>query len=176
MIKFQKVLVTLILAVGLIIAGVGINRILEARKCKDWEIIKGRVLSSMIKENSDIPYSESKIDNFHPDITYEYRYKGTVYFKQTIGYIPSKDPAIHTAYYSGSESEIKDFLKKFPANSVIDVYVNPEDPEESVLETDLKMPVFIPLLFGFLLMLLALHLLFFGDKYLHLNKEETKEG
>ena len=79
-------------------------------------------------------------------------------------------------YYSGSESEIKDFLKKFPANSVIDVYVNPEDPKESVLETDLKMPVFIPLLFGFLLMLLALHLLFFGDKYLNHNKEKNKEG
>jgi len=173
MIKFKKVFILFLFLIGLTISGYGIIGILEAQKCRDWKMVKGRVLGAMLTEISDL-LNEHKSDNFVPDIAYEYMYEDITYFKQTIGYFPSNAMGLHDSYYAGSEDEIIAFTKKFPVNAEIDVYVNPDNPKESVLETDLKMPVFIPFLFGALLIYMSINLVVFKEKYLSVNKE-TKE-
>jgi len=170
--KIKKTLVVFFLIAGFIISGFGILDINTALQCKQWSVVKGRIMGSTVGE-LETPGAGNP-EAYIPDIAYEYKYKGQTYFSQSIVYLPDSITALHSTYYAGSENEILDFIKKYPINSEVDVFVNPDNPECAVLDTTLKMPLFITLLFGGLLIYLALHISLFGDRYV-LSKPEVKK-
>jgi len=163
--KLKKTFVIFFLITGFIVSGFGVLDIYTAMQCKKWTLVKGRIIGSTVAEMADT----SKIGNsdiYIPDIAYEYNYKNQTYFNQTIAFLPDSLIALHNTYYAGNEDEILAFIKKYPINSEVDVFVNPDDPEFSVLDTSLKMPLFITFIFGALLIYLALHISLFGDRYI----------
>lgn len=173
--KLKKIFVILFLIAGFIISGFGILDIHTAMQCKRWTPVKGRIMGSTIVE---MP-GASKMQNseiYVPDIAYEYSYENKTYFNQAIAYLPDALITLQNTYYSGSEDEILDLVKKYPINSEVDVFVNPDNPELAVLDTSLKLPLFTTLILGVLFIYLALHISIFGDRYILSKGGEHKKS
>ncbi len=171
--KLAKVFLTLLFISGLLLCCYGFVDIVDARKCRSWDITQGRIMDSFFVENSDI--HKSRIgQTFIPDVKYEYSYGGTTHFNNQIAYFGKNFLGVSESFYEGSEAEVVATVSKYPVNSIVDVYINPESPSQSVLDISLKFPVFMPFLYGFFLILLSIHLYVFGSFYVTDNKSTGK--
>jgi uncharacterized protein DUF3592 len=164
--SFKKCFLTVFLVtLGLFFSGYGVFRIINARKCKDWTVLKGRIMDSSIVEISDYSNNNSTETSL-PDIKYEYKCNDITYFNDNIGYYGRYTLGLSDSYYAGTEDQIANFVSKYPINSSVDVYVNQGNASESVLDTDLKLPVFMPFLFGVLLVFAGFHIFMYGNFYI----------
>lgn len=163
--KIRKALIIIFLICGAVIAGYGFLRIKEAGKCKSWTVIKGRIMDSFVAEIPDLPNNKTT-ETSYPDIKYEYSFKGRTYFRHNIGYYGKDTLGLSDSYYAGTEQEVAAFVSKYQIDSRVDVYVNPDNPAESVLDPGLKLPIFMPFMFGILLLFAAGHIYLFGNFYI----------
>ena len=104
----------------------------------------------------------------------EYKYKEQIYFSPSLAYFPSSMLALQNSYYADREESVLAFIKQYPVNSEVDVYVNPDRPDMSVLDVSLKMPVFLTLLFGLFVIYCAIHLSLFGDRYFNVAPKKKR--
>ncbi|HPN84908.1 MAG TPA: DUF3592 domain-containing protein [Victivallales bacterium] len=151
-----------LLIVGLLISGFGLVVLKRASVCGKWRETDAVIIGAYAR---DLPVPENKHYNrLTPDIVYEYEASnGKTYFSNRISYMESEFfPRISDNYYSGNFEEIKRFLEKYPVESKVKAYYDPEKPSESVLDRGLKMPVFMPLMLGLLLLYTSLHMYLFG--------------
>ena len=171
--KTAKGFYFLIILSGLFLSCYGFYTVIDASRCRKWEVVPGRIMDSFFVESSDI--HKSRIGKtFIPDIKYEYSYRGETKFNNQVGYFGRDLQGLSQSFYEGSEKDVMDFLKTYPLDSNVDVYVNPEDSSQSVLDTGLKFPMFMPLLYGFFMVLLGIHLHVFGAFYAADNKNIGK--
>lgn len=169
--KQKKTILTIILvSLGIFFSGYGIFRINNAWECKKWPIVPGRIMDSSIVELSDRSNNRSTETSL-PDIKYEYKYKGLTYFKNNIGYYGQYTLGLSDSFYAGTEDQIAGFISKYPINSKVDVHINPKNPAESVLETDLKLPVLMPFFLGVLFLFAGFHIFMFGNFYIPDSKQ-----
>ena len=129
--KIRKILIMVFLVLGIFISSYGFIRVLDARKCKDWTVVKGRIMDSYVAEIPDLPNNKTTETSL-PDIKYEYSFKGQTYFSQDIGYYGKDTLGLSDAYYAGNEDQVAAFVSKYPINAMVDVYVNPAQPSQSV--------------------------------------------
>jgi len=122
-------------------------------------------MDSYIAEIPDIPNNKTT-ETALPDLKYEYSFKGVTYFSQSIGYYGEDTLGLSDSYYAGTEDEVAALIDQYPINAMVDVYVNPESPSQSVLDTGLKLPVFMPFLLGLLLVFAGFHIFIFGNLYI----------
>ncbi len=171
--KLKKTFIIVLLIVGFIIAGFGALGIYDAMQCKKWIKVKGHIISAIVSDMTESPkevHSETSI----PDVVYEYKYKDQTYFSQSISYFPDSIFTLQNSYYADSEDAVLLFLKQYPINSEVDVYVNPDDPEASILDPSVKLPIFFTLIFGLLLIYFAIHIALFGDRSFNVKQQKTK--
>ena len=163
--KSYKYLIAVILILGLIISAFGIIYLNQVKSTQGWKIAKGNIIDLGIDEipnaGKDNPIS------FYPDIKYEYSYEGQTYFNQSIGYYSKLTPGVPDGVFAGTESEVQDFLKGYSLNSIIDVYINPNNPSESIIVKNIHLRDFIYLLIGFFLIIFAVHLFVFRKAYFY---------
>ncbi|NOY76116.1 MAG: DUF3592 domain-containing protein [Kiritimatiellaeota bacterium] len=142
----------------------GVVSIFDAKKVKSWPVAQGVIIDSFVSYLEDTPANQPT-NICMPDIKYEYVYKQNTFFNNNISYLPSQAIGIADFYYAAPESEVCKFLEKYPVNAKVKIHVNPLDPENSVLETGLTLPVFLPLILGLLLIYTACHLMIFHTHY-----------
>ncbi len=150
-----------LLFAGLAVAVFGVAVIRDASKCVGWEKVEGEIIGAYIR---DLPVPESKTRNhLTPDIVYEYAAKsGKSYFSNRFSYIDtSLFPRISENYHAGSYEDVKDFLSKYPVGAKVEVFYDPRHPSEAVLDKGLKMPVFVPLISGLLMVYASFHAFIF---------------
>jgi hypothetical protein len=152
------------MTLGVIATIAGVIAIFDARETNKWPVVQGVIIDSFVSYLEDTPANQpSKI--CMPDIKYEYIYKRNTFFNNEISYFPSKTIGVRDFYYAAPEGEICKFVKNYPVNAKVSVHVNPFDPDSSVLGTTLKLPVFLPLILGVLLIYTACHLIIFNVHY-----------
>lgn len=171
--QIRRTLIVCFLVFGILIAGYGVLRIFEANQCKNWSKVKGRIMDSNVAEIPDLPNNKTTETSL-PDIKYEYSFKGTTYFSQNIGYYGENTLGLSDSFYAGTEEQINLFVSQYPINSIIDVYVNPAKPSQSVIDPGLKLPVFMPFLLGVLLAFAGCHIYLFGNFYIPDSKKIGK--
>ena len=169
MYKIRKILIVVLLLLGALISLYGLRSIFNARKCKDWTVVKGRIMDSNITYITDLPNNKTTETSL-PDVKYEYVFNNHTYFNQTIAFYGEHTVGLSDSYYAATEDDVLTFLSKYPLNSSVDVYVNPLKPSQSVLDTGLKLPIFMPFLFGILSIFAGFHLYLFGNFYIHTVK------
>lgn len=158
----KNIAIAFFLICGVIISVYGIQRILQAKQCKNWTVVKGVIMDSNIEDISDLSNNKTTETSL-PDIKYEYAFKGITYFNHIIAYHGDSTFGLSDSYYAGTEDDILKIISKYPVNSKVDVYLNPKDPHQAILDTGLKLPVFMPFLLGVLLLCAATHLYIFGS-------------
>ena len=153
--KSHKLLIVALFAVGLVLFAYGVRDMAKAWRCSSWPVVKGRVMDAGL---SEIDKGIGGVDvRFAPDIKYEYKFKGMMKFSNTIGYFPPSALGLSDSYYAGNEDQALRFISRYPVDSTVSVYVNPDNPSESVLDPRVKLPVLIPLILGALCMYAAFH-------------------
>jgi hypothetical protein len=158
----RKIFAGILLLTGLLISGYGVSLILKVSKCKSWPTTGGRILHSFAVDADDIPENKTK-DVLRPYIVYEYMVGEKYYSSNNISYLdimPRFD--FSDTYYTGSESEIRAMLRKYPVDSAVKVYYNPKNIDVAVIDAGLKTPVFLPFILGLLLIYISIHILVYG--------------
>ncbi len=125
--QLQEVLIATLVGgifafVAVIILGIAVYTRQRAEASKQWPMVLGQVVSSMVTSSS----SSEGGTTYSPDIRYAYDVGGQAYqssrlaFGGTVSTSNPRDAQKHTARY--------------PAGSVVQVYYNPTKPQDATLE------------------------------------------
>lgn len=115
MINPYLIILGLFTAVGIGTTFWGLKIILDARKLRAWPGVKGVITCSR-------PHSDD--DELLPEIRYNYTVGDTPY-EQTLEFPRSTTPTRELSLH---------YVDKFPEGATVDVYYNPDHPEQSILE------------------------------------------
>lgn len=111
-----------------------VSDVVHSHHATTWPKTEGTVISSKTVRG------RSKRSPFYPAVSYRYFVNGEVFVGQRISYCNCD---------SGSESSAAAIADRFPVSSVVNVYVNPQQPTDSVLIAG-KVPVKTWLVLGFM--------------------------
>ncbi|MGL4558487.1 MAG: DUF3592 domain-containing protein, partial [Afipia sp.] len=105
---------------------VGLHR--HAALARKWPVVKGKIRTSGLdrfRARVDDSGSRGPI-MFRANISYTYRYDSVDY----TGLVASMNGQVS----STSDWGVQRYVKKYPEGAIVDVYVNPQNPSEAVLE------------------------------------------
>lgn len=134
------IILGLFTAVGIGATLWGLKIIIEARKVRAWPSVNGKITCSRV---------DSEDDELLPDIRYSYTIGETAY-EQTLAFPAGTTPTREFSAY---------YVNKFPEGSAVNVFYNPEHPEQTTLEPGGRPGDWLVFAFGLgatLLMLVAL--------------------
>ncbi len=127
----KKFIVAIIFSMGFMISGyfayLFISKPIEdkAKLSQEWPVVQGKIVASnMLSSMNQGNYMYST------DVHYDYTVDGTEY----------RNSGISVASRGSSTSSKKSIMKKlskYPVNKEVEVHYNPDNPQESVLETKL---------------------------------------
>jgi hypothetical protein len=107
----------------------------QQRRSRSWAPVEGRVLSSAIEAEThrSRPVSGSAvtggdITTYFPSVEYAYEYQGTSYQSQRI----------ITVNINWPKKEAEEAVARYPVGASVTVWVNPDHPDQAVLETSLE--------------------------------------
>lgn len=104
----------------------GLHR--QASLAKKWPVVQGRIRTSGLEQfrgKADESRSRGPI-MFKAKISYTYRYQNAEY----TGFVASMNGQVS----STSDWGVQRYVRKYPEGAIVDVYVNPQNPSEAVLE------------------------------------------
>ncbi len=155
----KKIAVCLIFACGSGVCIFGLMNIREAAAYKRYPSTSGFVIDSAVIKS----HSSREKDLYELNIVYEYALGETPYYSTSVSSFGYDLFNESKAAYNGQIAEMTQILDKFPAPSSVLVHYNPEQPQDSVIDPDLKVPVLMPLIFGIILLLTSIHLYLFSS-------------
>ena len=122
--KFEEGAVLVVSLAGFGLLFFGVAHLRKARASWDWERVPGQILTSSIEKVFDRMEDQqvSKVK-----ILYSYSVNGRTY-KSAQFRLRRSDANVR------SFLEAREFSERFPAGSTVEVYVNPLDPADSVLQ------------------------------------------
>lgn len=122
--------VSLIAIGGLFIALMG-RSYLRAKEMRDWPVVSCVILESTVQQRQHDPYSPPEYSH---RITFGYEWEGESYTGERISLRGTK--------WSSKPQAVQDSLERYPAGSVQDCHISPDDPSLAVLETDSLAPLY----------------------------------
>jgi hypothetical protein len=147
----------MVIALALVAAGVwaiwrGMKRRRLGQQVAGWQAVQGKVLSHDIAESVSTDSDGDREWHYEPRLVYEYEAAGTVRQSQRV--------AVDAPSF-GSRKKAQEWLDSRPVGSAVNVFVNPDDPGDSVLETAVSGNWWVA---GFFIVLgIAVALGLFGD-------------
>ena len=114
------------IAVGIFSLWLGINEIVGGIRSTNWPSVEGTITESYVETVAHSSSGSSHASRtFHAAITYTYRIDGVAYegTRVAFGELGREDPAFAQA-----------IVERYPVEQVVDVYYNPNRPNEALLE------------------------------------------
>ncbi len=135
--------------VGVIIFIFGVYDYKNAQASKDWPFVEGKIVSSAVYKS----YSNKK-----------YMYEAKISFTYYLNNTPHTGNKVSFNDYKASySSRAEDVVSRYPQGSVVRVYYNPQNPNESVLEPGLGFGSFFIVIVGVIFAFIGTTLLFFPN-------------
>jgi hypothetical protein len=144
-----------LIGIVLLFSGIGLLAYLgglkhKARRAMSWQSARGEVMESGITEECASPSGHC----FKPVIRYRYAVRGRTYESDRL--------YVGRQAFSSNRNRVEKLIAKYPANSEVNVYYDPEDPKTACLARKLDNPGFLGkfglvlIFFGLLFLLGAL--------------------
>ena len=127
----------------------------------EWDQVSGTVTHSNVSKVRIGNNQDGSKPEFKPNIKYRYSVDGTTYNSDRIlfGAAEKEEPPHHPLY-----TDIRAWKEKYPEGAKVTVWVNPDDPNISVLEPGLYFSVLlipgVGLFFGFIGLVMAVGSIF----------------
>ena len=134
--------------VGIGVAIIGANMLAKANASSSWPSVKGKVIASDVKKSTSSRKRgkrRSKSTSYRAIIKYEYTVAETKHVGDQISFGGS----------STSMSAAREVANRYPTGAEVDVYYDPEDQEEAVLEAGKSLSTYVPLGVGLVFALLG---------------------
>ncbi|HKJ62761.1 MAG TPA: DUF3592 domain-containing protein [Hyphomicrobiales bacterium] len=126
----QSIHLALLIAFALMFYGY--RGVLPYERAKDW--VKGTAILLEYKEMSEvIPGDESRTEYFFPLVWYEYRFNGEKHTGSQVSFEKENVWTANQTYWGGAQPESYKPWHAWEVGRIMDVYINPKKPEESVL-------------------------------------------
>lgn len=119
--------------IGLVIIGWVCYSALLSFQSYSWNSARGKVTESRIKRS----YSKDSSDQLI--IRYQYQVKGKTHYSDRIHF------GDFSMLFGMSKRSV---VKRYPKGKSVDVYYNPDNPKQAVLEQDLKLSAYIGIVVG----------------------------
>ena len=115
-----------IVLVGVGAIYLGFISVQKAMQSTDWPSVKGKVVESGIRTEKGPSSSKTgSRDSYHANVIYEYDVIGKVYTGRKVGFGEyGREDEVHATKIS----------EKYPEGEAVDVYYDPDQPSDSVLE------------------------------------------
>jgi hypothetical protein len=134
---------------GILPFAFGLWRLAKEIKPRRWSRITGIIVSScVVKQQVCIRGTKGFV--FIPLIEYEYSYKGEAH-RSTRRNVSN--------YSSGSQTDASDSVRKYPVAASVTIFVDPNSPEQSVLEYSATPMSWIFTTLGVLILAMAIAML-----------------
>ena len=147
--------VSWVLAVlGLLLFAVGMWMLTEAMASKDWPVVEGKVVTpNVVGRLRQATNARHRSLEYIVEVTYRYQVAGRSY--QAKRY--SLGMGNTTADGFSDRTEARQWISQSPyqPGQTVQVYVDPEDPENTVLNAGIQGSTWIPLIIGSLFFLLG---------------------
>lgn len=111
--------------VALVMGGIAVRGQMRARASRNWPMAVGKVLFATVdarRSRSGSGYST----NYYPNVIYEYVVNGQRF--------QNNQMYSGVQYGLGSYKRVEQKVAKYPPGSTVQVYYNPENPSQAVLE------------------------------------------
>lgn len=119
----------------------------NAKASEQWPKASGRITASHVETSRD---SENK-NMYSAQVTYEYEVEGTTYTDDTVWFGGD--------YSSSNRSDAQQTVSKYPAGQTVDVYYQPDDPANAVLEPGAKFTSYLVYGIGWMILLVGILIL-----------------
>jgi len=113
------IIILLVIIGGVVTSIWGLRVLIAARKTAQWPTVEG-----IVKQSEPV----SEHDELLPHIVYQYGV-GDQKYNSTVKFPPDTNPLPEFA---------RSYVEKFPVGATVEVYYNPQQPEESTLEPHLQ--------------------------------------
>ena len=139
---------------GILFILIGINTIYQTYKSSSWPSVQGQIISSEIKSHSstytDTTTNRTKNETvYDAQINYRYVVNGITY--------NNGDVRIGGTVRTNMKMWTTKLLDKYPRGKVVNVYYNPENPFQSVLEKGFQLSTFAFLAVGLAIFIFAIY-------------------
>lgn len=110
---------------GVIFVIVALRARQKAKTSQSWPAAQGSIESATLREHSNADPEGSSFTYYEPIIQYRYMVMGQQYSGQKVGYGASKV----------GRSQAQKIIDRYTPGASVQVYYNPQNPQEAVLET-----------------------------------------
>jgi hypothetical protein len=121
---FPSLLSLVFVAIGGVIIQYAVKMSGRARQSESWPSTEGEIAHSAVLYQTDTAPDRS-IATYKADVAYRYEVKGASYTSSRISVVD----------FASTSNRAQQIAQRYPDKSRIQVYYNPSDPSESVLET-----------------------------------------
>jgi Protein of unknown function (DUF3592) len=121
---FPSLLSLVFIATGAVIISYAIRTAAKARQSPSWPSIEGEIAHSAVQQETNTT-ATGYSTTYKADISYRYKVNGTNY---------SSTKVSHVTLSTSATSRAQGIVQKYPDKSRVQVYYNPSDPSEAVLE------------------------------------------
>ncbi len=149
-------LAALVGGLGVFIIIVGLLSLQQGKQTKTWKVIAGKIIQSTLEEKrQDIRQADGVTHSemgYQPQVNYEYRLGDRVYTGHRINLVERQY----------TQAAGKKAVEKYPVGGTVQVHFDPNNPEESVLETGSGGSAIIFMLGGLVLIIAGIAIVIFG--------------
>ena len=111
--------------IGAVILRYAMTTAEKARQSESWPSTEGEIAHSAILYQTDTTATSNGVATYKADVAYRYKVNGA-------NYSSSKVALLDLASSSGRGQQ--SIVQRYPDKSKVDVYYNPADPSEAILE------------------------------------------
>lgn len=120
-----------------------------------WPDVKGSIVKSRIDVRNNHTLNKSHINVYYPEIEYIYSVVDKNYIGSTIGV---------SDYGSSERNHAEVLVSRYEIGSTVDIYYDPENPSQSLLEPGLKGFLVLRIILGIFLLAFGMFVLLFVNK------------
>ncbi len=153
-----------VICLAILVCGLGVFLILmgflslqQGRQVKSWKLVPGRITRSALEEKRVETSHEDGVKRtevgYAPMVEYEYQVEGQSITGRRINLVEKQ----------GTQKAGQKVLSKYPVGATVQVHYDPDNPQESVLETSAGVSSIIFILGGLVLVAAGIAITIFGQ-------------
>lgn len=130
-----------------------IQRIKNAQASLSWPSTEGKIISSRVESKISTNSGKQRISttSYFADIMHEYTVRDKEYSSKIISF---------GNYNSSDRSRAEEIVNRYPDGKKIQVFYNPSDPDNSVLEPGIPISIYVFIAIGVLLLIFGSRVLY----------------
>jgi hypothetical protein len=111
--------------IGAVILRYAMRTAEKARQSESWPSTEGEIAHSAILYRTDTTTTNGDVASYKADIAYRYKVRGANYSSSKVALLDLS---------TSSSGRAQTIVQRYPDKSKVQVYYNPADPSESILE------------------------------------------